>query len=81
VFGSPRFAQYEPESDTILFGIIRESVSRKKRAYLGAEMVQPLVTEFGDCRVRLSGMLFNLAGFTIPHRLAYCSGLAFQLVV
>jgi DHA1 family tetracycline resistance protein-like MFS transporter len=34
-------------------------------ALVGAGMVQPLVSRFGDRRVMLSGMVFNLAGFLI----------------
>jgi len=34
-------------------------------ALVGAGMVQPLVARFGDRRVMLGGMLFNLAGFII----------------
>jgi len=34
-------------------------------ALVGAGMVQPLVARFGDRRVMLSGMWFNLAGFLI----------------
>ena len=47
-------------------------------AVVGAGMVQPLVARFGDRRVMLSGMWFNLAGFVIyglaPTGLIFWSG-------
>ena len=43
-------------------------------ALVGAGMVQPLVARFGDRRVMLGGMWFNLAGFLIYGlRLHRCS--------